>query len=338
MSLVDEEIDAKIKEYSEKDNEDEKNEIYNKENENIHKNDEKKYISEGEEETDEKEEFDNNNEEEIENIQIITKKDDEHKKYMTIKGDGHFKPKESIKIEIYIPKNEDEKKKIQKIRRTLELTSGKSKSNVEIEMQILTVPIELLLSCNNYELEFKKASITLISESLEGDYYYYYLKADVLFSNEELIFKIQNYMQGDNYLINTEYKALEGNNSEEPEINQKENLLIIKIPSIDDEIKRIKYKIECYINRNYKIPIRINSVIIPYNFDFLVYDFIERCYTSNNINLILPTGNNQNNYFKEYIYDDQYFEIDLHLIIIIPNPKGTIKAKIKCKSNDEQII
>ena len=339
MSFVDEEIDAKIKEYSEKDDEDEKNEIYNKENENIHKNGEKKYISEGEEETDEKEESDNNNEKEIENIQIITKKDDEHKKYMTIKGDGHFKPKESIKIEIYIPKNEDGKKKIQKIRRILELTSGKSKSNVEIEieMQILTVPIELLLSCSNYKLEFKKASITLTPGNLEEEDYYY-IKADVLLSNEELIFKIQNYMQGDNYLIKTEYEALEGNNISEPMINQKGNLLIIKIPSIDDEIKRIKCKIECYINQNYKIPIRINSVIIPDNFDFLVYDYIEKYYTSNKINLILPTGNNQNNYFKKYSSDAQYFEINLHLIIIIPYPKGTIKAKIKCKSNNEQII
>lgn len=101
MSLVDEEIDAKIKEYTEKNNQ---------ENENIYKNDENK----------ENEKSDINYEKEIEkNIQIIEKKDDEHKKYIKINSNGHFKPKESIQIEIYIPKNEDEKKEFQKIRRNI---------------------------------------------------------------------------------------------------------------------------------------------------------------------------------------------------------------------------
>ena len=45
-------------------------------------------------------------------------------------------------------------------------------------MKILTVPIELLLSCENYTLEY-------INEN-------YYLKDYQLFSEEKLVFEIEN--------------------------------------------------------------------------------------------------------------------------------------------------
>ena len=56
-------------------------------------------------------------------------------------------------------------------------------------MKILKVPIELLISCENYKLEYVKGN--------------YYLKAYQFFSKEKIIFKIQNYIKSDNIEMQT---------------------------------------------------------------------------------------------------------------------------------------
>ena len=71
----------------------------------------------------------------------------------------------------------------------LKLSTASISCKVEIEMNILTVPIELLFSCDNYRLEYKNEN--------------YYLKTEQLFSEEKLIFNIQNYVQGENLIVKT---------------------------------------------------------------------------------------------------------------------------------------
>ena len=71
---------------------------------------------------------------------------------------NEIKPKNEIQIKIAINEYLSKEKKIyQKIRRKLKLAStlSKAKGEIEIEMKILTVPLEFLLSCENYEFNKK---------------------------------------------------------------------------------------------------------------------------------------------------------------------------------------
>ena len=355
VSLVDEEINAEIKEIQEEEentivedknedeDEDEGNDKENdKKNDNDNNNEMNKKLEEekevnkykdinsgGEEENEEenensKEEKDSktvkNEENKLnEDIPIRNRKDIDSYKYMKVKN--YIQSKEPIQIEIYIPNIISKgKKEIQKIRRILKLTAGYTACEIEIEMQILTIPIQLLFSCENYKLEFKNGS--------------YYLKTNQLFSSEKLIFKIQNYIKGDNNKIKTRIESLEGNTSKEPKINiEEENSIIVNMPSIENnEVKRINCKIECYISQNYKIPIIIDCVIIPINYAFQIYDYRNHVLTSNSLSLLLPTGNYSNcSNFKKY-FPDNKVEINLHLFIIIPFRQKKIKAIIKARS------
>ena len=252
-----------------------------------------------------------------ENIKIIERKDIDNYNYMKVKN--YIQSKDPIQIEIYIPnlitKN---KKEIQKIRRILKLTAGDT-CKVEIEMQILTVPIQLLFSCENYELEFKNDS--------------YYLKTNQLLSKEKLTFKIENYIKGDNNKLKVRIDSLEGNTSKEPKINVEENSFIVEMPNVNDnDVKRINCNIECFISQNYKIPIKIDSAILPINYSFQIYDYSNRTFTSNKLNLLLPTGRYENNDYNFVKYFNNT-EINLHLLICVPFRKKNIKAIIKTKPN-----
>lgn len=64
-------------------------------------------------------------------------------------------------------------------------------------MKILTVPLELLISCENYELEY-----------ING---VYHLKTYQLFAKEKIIFRIENNLKGEENEIKARMEYLEGN-------------------------------------------------------------------------------------------------------------------------------
>jgi hypothetical protein len=73
-------------------------------------------------------------------------------------------PKESknIEIEIRIPSYiERGKKEIHQIHRFLYLKSGDSECEIKIEMKVITIPFEILLSYSKYELEYKSVLFQL---------------------------------------------------------------------------------------------------------------------------------------------------------------------------------
>ena len=130
-------------------------------------------------------------------------------------------------------------------------------------MKILTVPIELLISCENYKLEY-----------ING---VYHLKTYQLFSKEKIIFRIQNYLKGEENIIKARMEYLEGNTSGVIiDLKEEKDRLIVTLPNISNEPKRVNYKIECYISKNYNIPIIIDSAIIPIDYSFQVWDFFKK--------------------------------------------------------------
>ena len=151
-----------------------------------------------------------------EKIKEIEIKDDDLNKYMRVQN--FIKAKENIQIEIYFPKNVNRREiENKKIRRILELKTKEDHFQIEIEIKILTVPLKLLLSCKNYKLEYMNDS--------------YYLKTNELFSNEELIFNIQNYFGEEKRKMKISNKILElkGNTSPGPDIEVRDNKIKINL-------------------------------------------------------------------------------------------------------------
>jgi len=290
MSLVDEDLEAEIHEIYEKDN---------KESDNSNHINEK----------------------------IFERFDVEEYKYMKVKD--IIKANENIPIEIYIPKNINEWEiENQKIRRILELKTRETHFQIEIEVKILTVPFNLLLSCKNFKLEYMNNK--------------YYLKTHQLYSKEEIIFNIQNYFEEGKIKFKNKIDSfpLKGNTSPKPKIILRNNNQIkINLPKVkNDEEKRLNCEIVFYFNKTYKIPIILDSAIIPKENIFRVYDFLNKCFISNTLDIIIP---NKNNYSKEYFINyirNNLLEINLHFLIITPhdiegkNLKATIKVKSKQKN------
>ena len=238
-----------------------------------------------------------------------------------MKVENYIPAKDLIKIEISIQNNNKKtKKENQKIRRLLKLKTGKTSCDIEIEieMKILTIPIELVISCEKYKLKIKNGN--------------YYLEANQLFSREALMFKLHNYYEGENIIIKPRIKLLKRNTSLEPKLNLEEENLIVNIPEIkDDEVKRLNCKIECYIKENYCIQIIFDIAIVPEVFEFQIYDYLNHCFSSNDISILISTQENESyNYnFIKYL-PNNILEFDLYFKINVPYENMPVNASIKC--------
>ena len=237
-----------------------------------------------------------------------------------IRVNKYIPAKETINVEIDIPeKYNKDKIENQKMIGILKLTSGEAKYEIIIDINILNVPCALLLSCEEYKLEYTNGN--------------YYLKTNKLYSNQIINFKIKNYYKGENIIIKQRIDSLEGNNSQIPTIKIENNNLIVKIAEENNnEAKHLNCKIECYISLNYKISIRIQCAIIP-NYSFQIYDYLNQCFTSNNLVLYSYIKFFDDRYFLEYI-PDNLFEINLHFLINIPYIKNNTQALINIQQNN----
>lgn len=185
-------------------------------------------------------------------------------------------------------------------------------------MKILTIPIELVISCENYKLKFKNDN--------------YYLEEINYFQEKHLCFKLHNYYEGENIIIKPRIILLKRNTSLEPKVNLEEENLIVNIPEIkDDEVKRLNCKIECYIKENYCIPIIFDSAIVPEVFEFQLYDYLNHCFSSNDISTLIPIQENESyNYnFIKYLPNNT-LEFDLYFKINVPYENMSVNASIKC--------
>lgn len=131
---------------------------------------------------------------------------------------------------------------------------------------------------------------------------------------------------------------LEGNTSPKPKIILRDNKIKINLPKIiNNKEKRLNYKIVLfYFNKTYKIPIIIDSVIMPLENIFQVYDFLNKCFISEKLDLIIP---NQNEGIFYYIGENK-LEINLHFLIITPHDikDKNLKAIIQVKSKQKNIF
>ena len=126
---------------------------------------------------------------------------------------------------------------------------------------------------------------------------------------------------------------LEGNTSGVLNLKEEKDKLIVILPNISNEPKRVNYKIECYISKNYNIPIIIDSVIIPIDYSFQVWDFLTKNFKDEKLEILLPivSYNKNENYFTKY--NDEWLEINLNFIIKVPWKNRKTKAIIRSKAS-----
>ena len=236
-----------------------------------------------------------------------TEKDKDQIKYMNLVKKTISKESKNIEIEIKIPSYvERGKKEIHQIHRFLYLKSGDSECEIKIEMNIFTIPFEILLSCSKYELEYNK-------EKEE-----YHLLANKLFYGEEIIFEIQNYDSGISPLkIFPRIESLEKCTCPQPNIDFVDNKLKIKIPEgYNDDIKKLHCKINCHLTSDKYISIIIKSAVFKNNFDLYCFDYLKNKYTNSNyLELLLPKN--------------QDFKINLNFVVILPIKFKGLYVKIK---------
>ena len=131
---------------------------------------------------------------------------------------------------------------------------------LDINIIVKTISISLLFSNDKYEMEYKNGR--------------FYLQANELFSNEELLFKFENFRVNNDVHFKVKCKSLEGNSSNiKPKFNEEnKNFIKITAPEVKNPC-RLKCLFEFYFNKKDKIQLIIDAVLKPIIFSFEIYDF-----------------------------------------------------------------
>ena len=177
---------------------------------------------------------------------------------------------------------------------------------LNINIIVKTISISLLFSNDKYEMEYKNER--------------FYLKTNELFSNEELLFKFENFRMNNEVYFKVKCKSLDGNSSNEKPKFNKENKNLIKI--IAPDIKspcRLKCLFEFYFNKKDKIQLIIDAVLKPIIFSFEIYDFEKKEFKEGQTYF----------YVKDYLKTNN-FEIPLQLRITMGgNIEGILSKKLE---------
>ena len=213
--------------------------------------------------------------------EFINLYDTQDKKYMKLRK-SHVDPNSSIIIEFsFPPPNTTNEEKIYKLNRTLKVSDKTSSIDIIIEVIFVIHPIQIVLICEKYSLTFDNEK--------------YRLNAKKLLNGETLEFKFENNNNEIPFELQHRIKSFNDNTFDEPLIkNENSNKFIITLKRKND--KKDMYKIdilhcliEFFVSEHIKIPILINSLIIPTYFDFYIYDFSTKSFLADKMNIFIPS-------------------------------------------------
>ena len=257
-----------------------------------------------------------------------------------------------IEIEIRIPKIKDNTslKEIHVIQFSLEINSQKNNNKdkslifpIKIKFEIM--PIIIKFSTKNKKI-LKKDNSFLISDNI--------------YSYEEIAFTLEPAQKQSNQILNPmiQIEGLNNNNSSEPQIvinNKKRNKeeendtkeIILIIPNNQQDQSKMDIYLNIYYSYNYKIPLYINSNIMPFNYSLTIYDLISKEFKNEECIIKYDFKNKleENNIFNLYakfefpeVFNDKYFESHISIenkftqIIEILNEEEILKTN-KIKNN-----
>ena len=170
-----------------------------------------------------------------------------------------------VKIIIKIPELKNLEKEVEEhLIETKIIFSNKSleKCEVDFEFKFIIIPLFYFIKCNNYKLARYNDGLILYCQKL--------------FSNTKIDFIIKNYNYNEEPKYQVIIKSLEKNNCEKPIVTKdkddKEHLYI-DILNNEEKVKLLNCSLEIKFNDEFKIPLYIESYVIPFMFEFEVYNY-----------------------------------------------------------------
>ena len=210
---------------------------------------------------------------------IIDLCDTNDKQYIKLKK-TRIPPESPIDIDFsFPPPNTSKEEKIYRLRRNLKVSNNSSNTNIIIEIIFIVCPIQIDFSCQKYSLTFEDEK--------------YKLNTKKLLKGEIINFKINNNYKEIPFSLKYRITSLDKNTFDEPKIeiiNSNEvNLIIQKDEKSIEDIDILNCLLEIYISENIKIPILIDSLIIPTYFDFYIYDYETKNFVTDKMSIYVPT-------------------------------------------------
>ena len=190
---------------------------------------------------------------------------------------------ENIELYVEIPQTFEED--TIKINSVLEIESNSGKK-LELETNIIltTIPISVLISCQEYKLIKQKINYdnNITFEQC------FKLDTNEFLGDEEINFDIINYKSNEPIEFCLSNKSLENNTSSKPGFSylKQKNKFKITIPKYeynlkDNDVPKLNCLIEIFINKNFVIYIIIDSLIRPNLNIVKMYDFYYKTYVEN---------------------------------------------------------
>ena len=212
-----------------------------------------------------------------------------------------------IEIEIKIPKIQNYfcLKEIHLIEFNLEIECQIEESDKKknLENNSLILPFEIKFELIPLIFKFTTKSKKIIKKDN-----YFFISED-LYSDEEISFTLEQIDKEQKIDLNPliQIEGLKNNNCNEPNIfiGDKENEKVeikILIPNIGQEKSKMNIYLNIYFTQNYKIPILIDSNILPFDFKLLFYDYNTLEYKEENSIIKYNFENNINDIKIFYIY------------------------------------
>ena len=217
-----------------------------------------------------------------------------------------------IEIEIKLPKIQKKLclKEIHLIEFNLEIECQKEDKdgNKDLNNKSLILPFEIKFELIPIILKFSTKNNKIIRND------YYFSISENLYTDEEISFTLEQIdnLQKIDLKPFIQIEGLENNNSKEPNIiickdnNEKENQktkIKILIPNNGKEKSKMNIYVNIYFTENYKIPILIDSIVSPFDYSLLLFDYNDREFKEENcvIKYNFENNTNENIIFKVFL-------------------------------------
>ena len=237
-------------------------------------------------------------------VEIIPKEKDKYSKYFEKFVDN---ANNYVKINIKIPDLENTEKEMEEhLIETKIIFSSQSleKCETDFEFKFIIIPLYYFISCPNYKLAKYNDGLILYCQKL--------------FSNSRITLIIKNYNYNEEPKYQIDISSLDKNNCEKPIIikdKHNKDHLYIDVINEDEKIKFLNCLLNIKFNDEFNIPLYIQSYIIPFMFEFEVYNYNLKEY-SNEIEIYITRNDLPIKNYKlhcQFIMPDIFFNSSIDI-------------------------
>lgn len=171
---------------------------------------------------------------------------------------SHFSKGESVQILFLLPEVKSKEPENHNISTTIIFESDKlNKKTLSCSFSVQIVPLSFLISCKQSKLSFQNNT--------------FYVCKDTFIPSQFLTFSIKNFYLKEPTNVKYQLISLDKNTATKPTITHKYDELELQIPK-SNSVKRLNAELKLNFSGSFSTSILIDSIIIPFDFEFEVYD------------------------------------------------------------------